>query len=47
VARINFGDEPFVFDVKTFVERKRAGLLATLPHLRLTGSWEAAAPKHC
>jgi hypothetical protein len=38
VVRINFGDEPFVFDVKTFVERKRAGLLATLPHLRLSGS---------
>ncbi len=38
VARIDFGDKPFVFDVKTFIERKRAGLLSTLPHLRLSGS---------
>ncbi|ELR12227.1 uncharacterized protein ACA1_033780 [Acanthamoeba castellanii str. Neff] len=47
VSNINFGDEPFVFDVKTFIERKRAGLLATLPHLRPTGNWEATACRPC
>lgn len=40
VPTINFGEsKPFLFDVKTFIEKKRAGLLATLPHLRGTGQW--------
>jgi hypothetical protein len=29
-VKVNFGQEPFVFDLKTFVHKKRAGDLSSL-----------------
>lgn len=28
--RVNLGGEPFVFDLKTFIQKKRAGTLVTM-----------------
>lgn len=36
--KVNFGQEPFCFDIRTFVEKKRAGQLETLNSILIHGT---------